>query len=324
MSAPDTAPGLAETRRPLIVAIRRGSQEDGPGIRTVVFFKGCPLRCVFCHNPETQEMGSELAFAEERCLRCGGCVRVCSQAAIDLSSPPRIDRSQCDLCGRCEEVCPTGAMQMLGKYWPVDRLAELLLRDMAFYRHSGGGVTLSGGECTLFPDYVELLLRKLRAHSIEVAIETCGFFHYPVFARQILPFVNLVFFDLKLADASESTRYLGQSNTTILKNLRTLLDDCKQKLGIRVQVRVPLIPGITDTRANLSGIVEPLRALGVRDVSLLPYNPLGLGTYRRLGRRAPDLPHTFTPPAREAEVVDTLRSILASRDSWAPCAAGLR
>jgi pyruvate formate lyase activating enzyme len=311
--------GVPETRRPLIVAIRRGSLEDGPGMRSVVFFKGCPLRCVFCHNPETQETGPELAFVEERCVHCASCAQACSQGAIDLSSPFRVDRSKCDLCGRCEDTCPASAMQIVGKYWSADRLVELLLRDVAFYRHSGGGVTLSGGECTLFPDYVQTLLRKLQSHSIHVTIETCGVFDYQVFAKQILPFVNLILFDMKLVDGAESKRYLGRSNTPILENLRSLLEECENEVGVRVQIRVPLIPGITDTRANMSGIVEILRDLGVRDLYVLSYNPLGLATYRRLGKRPPDLPQTFTPLEREAEAIGTLRSIIASRHCSAPC-----
>jgi len=301
-----------ESRRPLIVDIRRGSLEDGPGIRSVVFFKGCPLRCLFCHNPETQEVSPEIAFTEERCIHCESCVKVCPQAALDLSSAPRIDRDRCDLCGACENACPTSALRIVGKYWTVDSLVELLLRDESFYRHSGGGLTLSGGECTLFPDYVTTLLLELKALGVHIAIETSGWFDYEVFSGKILPFVDLIFFDLKLFDADQSRHYLGQSNERILENLRRLLADTRRASRVEVRPRLPLIPGITDTNSNLSGIVNHLHRLGASTLTLLPYNPLGLAAYGRLGKPAPDLPTSFTQPDREAELIDTVRSLIAA------------
>ncbi|MBI4876298.1 MAG: glycyl-radical enzyme activating protein, partial [Acidobacteria bacterium] len=262
-----------ETRRPLIVDVRRGSLEDGPGIRTVVFFKGCPLRCVFCHNPEAQEPGPELAFAAERCLHCGACAGVCRPAAIDLSSLSRIDRGRCDLCGRCAEVCTAGALRLIGRYWPVESLVDRLFRDAVFYRHSGGGVTFSGGECTMFPDYLEAVLRRLAGRGVHVALETSGFFDYGVFAAKILPYVQLVMFDVKLADSAASRRHLGQPNERIVENLGRLLGES----GVEVLPRVPLIPGVTDSRENLEAIVELLRRLGAATLAPLPYNPLGSG-----------------------------------------------
>lgn len=312
-----------ESRRPLIVDIRRGTLEDGPGIRSVVFFKGCPLRCVFCHNPETQEICPEIAFTEERCMHCGSCAKGCPQAALDLSSATRIDRGRCDLCGACEDACPTGALRIVGKYWPVDSLVEFLLRDEPFYRHSGGGVTLSGGECTLFPEYVGTLLQKLKALGVRVAIETSGWFDYEVFAKKILPFVDLIFFDLKLMDAGESRRYLGQSNEKILENLRRLLTEPRRPSRLEVRPRVPLIPGITDTHINLSRIVNRLCHLGPSTMSVLPYNPLGLAAYARLGKPAPRLPTSFTDSDREGELVNMVRSLIAAANSHATSSSKL-
>ena len=187
-----------ETRRPLIVDVKRGSLEDGPGIRTVVFFKGCALRYVFCHNPEAQESAPELAFVRERCLECGACARACPLGAIDLGSAARVDRVKCDLCGLCVEACPAGALRMIGRFWPADELVELLLRDAAFYRHSKGGVTFSGGECTMFPGYLEVVLQRLKERQVHVVLETSGWFDYDIFAEKILPYVDLVLFDVKL------------------------------------------------------------------------------------------------------------------------------
>ncbi len=296
--------------RPLIVDVRRASLDDGPGIRTVVFFKGCPLRCIFCHNPEAQDPGPELAFAAQRCLHCGACVRECPHNALDLQSPARVDRSRCDLCGRCAQVCPAAALRLIGAYWPPETLVKLVMRDFMFYRYSGGGVTFSGGECTIFPDYLQDVLRPLKRHGVHLAIETSGMFDYHAFREKLLPWLDLVLFDLKLMDRAASLRYLGQTNERILDNLRSLLKD----RAVEVSTRVPLIPGITDTTENLTAIVERLRQLGARDIQPLPYNPLGLGMYPQLGRAAPDLSSGFPRPERERETVKLLHDLVHALD----------
>lgn len=293
-----------ESRGPLIVDVRRASLDDGPGIRSVVFFKGCPLRCVFCHNPEAQEPGPEIAFARSRCLHCGACAAACPRTAIDLDSPSRIARARCDLCGRCAEVCPAGALRLIGRYWPVESLLDLLLRDVAFYRHSGGGVTFSGGECTMFPDYLSTALERLKARQVHTAVETSGSFDYETFRDRLLPYLDLILFDVKLADTAASVRYLGHSYQRAFENLRRLLAEG----GVEIHPRIPLIPGITDGEENLKAIVETLRSFGARDVELLPYNPLGLEMYSQLGRSVPDLPSRFPDPEREKEVVEMFRS----------------
>jgi pyruvate formate lyase activating enzyme len=294
------------TRGPFIVDVKRASLDDGPGIRTVVFFKGCPLRCVFCHNPEAQESEPELAFAAERCLQCGACANACPREAIDLGSPSRVDRARCDLCGRCAEACPAGALRLIGRYWPVESLVELLLRDAAFYRHSGGGVTFSGGECAMFPDYLHAVLRPLKPRQVHVAIETSGAFDYEIFREKLLPYVDLVLFDVKLMDGAASLRYLGQPNQRMIENLRRLLGEA----AVEVRPRVPLVPGITDGKENLKAIAETLRRLGAGDVQLLPYNPLGLAMYPQLGRPVPGLPSSFVKPEREQEIVEMFRGIV--------------
>jgi len=296
---------VTETRRPLIVDIRRGSLEDGPGIRSVVFFKGCPLRCAFCHNPEAQETGPELAFASERCIRCGACAAACPLGAIDLDSPARIDRGRCDLCGMCADACPGGALRLIGAWWPVEKLAQWLARDLPFYRHSGGGVTLSGGECTMFPDYIEALGRALQARGIHLALETSGYFDWDAFERQILPYLDLVLFDVKL---------LAGSNPAIRENLQRLLT----QPAVEVRPRIPLIPGVTDSRESLAAIVDCLCRLGAREVSLLPYNPLGLAMYARLGKPTPALPQSFMTPEAERRVVETFRALIRGQQGLMP------
>jgi pyruvate formate lyase activating enzyme len=294
---------------PLIVEIKRGSLEDGPGIRSVVFFKGCPLRCVFCHSPETQDPGVEIAFSDGPCLRCGRCVHACPAGAIDLRRPGRIDRVRCTLCGRCCEVCPGRALRRIGRYYRVENLMEILRRDLPFYRHSRGGVTLSGGECTLFPDYLEPLLQRLKEERIHVALQTCGCFDLGMFQRRILPYLDLVYYDVKFADSGLHCKYTGRPNERIIENLRCLLGEAPA----RIHPRIPLIPGVTATRRNLSALVRLLRAAGAGAVSLLPYNPMGMHMSECLGRARPNLPERFMTPEEEAQIRTLFQEILAGQ-----------
>ena len=291
---------------PLIADIKRHALEDGPGIRSVVFFKGCPLRCVFCHLPETQDSRPEILFSTHLCLESRECAEACPEDAIHFDSSERIDRSRCNRCGLCVDACPGGGLRLVGKSYSVEELTETLLRDLPFYRHSGGGVTLSGGECTLFPDYLEALLKSLKHRKIHVTLETCGHFEWKRFQRKVLPYLDLVYFDLKFADPKAHEKYAGTSNHLILENLRRLL----RIGGVEVHPRVPLIPGLTATYDNLSSIVSLLFGLGARDVRLLPYNPMGLATYAALGRPRPNLPEAFMTAEEEAQLQAMLRQIV--------------
>jgi pyruvate formate lyase activating enzyme len=297
-----------ETRRPLIVEVKRDSRDDGPGIRTVVFFKGCPLRCVFCQNPETQAAGPEVAFAAAYCVNCGACAAACGRGAIDLLDPARINRNWCDGCGDCAAACRSGAMRAIGTFWPVEQLAEFLRRDAPFYRHSGGGVTLSGGECTMFPDYLSRLLEQLRVQGIHVALETCGEFDYDVLAAKILPHVDLILFDLKVLGTERCERFLQHSDARILSNLRALL----AQNAVEVQPRVPLVPGVTSGRENLAEVIGFLGAAGARSVAPLPYNPLGLALYTNLGRPTPAVPCYFSSYQEEREALRLFHEIVAA------------
>jgi pyruvate formate lyase activating enzyme len=294
---------------PFIVEIKRDSHEDGPGIRSVVFFKGCPLRCVFCHSPETQDPKQEIVFSAGECTNCGDCADTCPQGAIELSRPGRIDRGKCLRCGQCAGVCPGDGLRLIGRYYPIEELMEILLRDLPFYRYSNGGVTLSGGECTMYPSYLETLLKSLKARRIHLVLETCGYFSYDVFRQKILPYIDLVYFDVKIAEPDIHQKYTGKSNRKILDNLRRLL---KERPSV-VCPRIPLIPGITATRENLSAIVELLCDAGAEDVTLLPYNPLGIEMAVKLGRTKASLPETFMTPDEEKEVVAMFQTILEER-----------
>ena len=295
--------------RPLIARIRRHSLEDGPGIRSVVFFKGCPLRCAFCQNPETQSPEPEVAFSSEACIHCGNCAEACPQGAVDLGDPQRIRRGICCRCGTCTEVCPGNGLRLVGRYYPVQELCDLLLRDSAFYRHSGGGVTLSGGECTLVDDYLHTLLQRLKKDRVHVAIETCGHFDYDLFRATILPYLDLVYYDIKIMDSKTHRRYTGVGNKRILDNFRRLL----QEESVTVRPRIPLVPGITATRENLSAIVDFLCRTGADTVSLLPYNPLGVQMSSRLGKPRTSMPETFMDTDTESGIIRCFQTIVQNK-----------
>jgi pyruvate formate lyase activating enzyme len=294
---------------PLVVDIKRDSLEDGPGIRSVVFFKGCPLRCTFCHGPETQDPKIDIAFSVRECPRCGRCAESCPQGAINLSHAKRINRDRCTRCGQCVSVCPGKALTTIGQYYPVDSLVEILMRDLPFYRHSGGGVTLSGGECTLYPNYLESLLENLKVRQVHIVLETCGYFNFEVFRRKILPYIDLIYYDVKIADAGMHRAYTGKANGKILGNLRRLL---LEKPAL-VHPRIPLIPGITATEENLSAIVSLLVEAGAESVSLLPYNPMGIEMALKLGGAKPHLPERFMSPDEEKGIHDMFQMVLEDK-----------
>ena len=295
--------------KPLIVDVKRHSLEDGPGIRSVVFFKGCPMRCVFCHNSETQEPEAEIVFSSSDCTRCGRCKGVCPSGAIDdLEYPGRIKRDKCTRCGTCTAACLGKGLSLIGKHYETDELAELLLRDITFYRHSGGGVTLSGGECTMYPDYVEALLKQLKANNIHVVLETAGFFDFEVFRKKILPYTDFIYYDIKLADSEAHLRYTGKSNRLILENLRRLVSE-----DVRLHPRIPLIPGITTGKDNLSDIVDLLCSAGADDVTLLPYNPMGMEMAVKVGRSVPSLPEVFMKEEEERAAYSALSEMIAKK-----------
>jgi pyruvate formate lyase activating enzyme len=300
------------TQYPLIVSIKRNSHEDGPGIRSVVFFKGCPLRCLFCHSPETQNPKAEIAFQPNQCIQCGDCAKACPEQAVDLNLAGRIHRDRCTLCGKCAEVCPGKGLRLIGRFYEIEELTEILLRDYPFYRHSGGGVTLSGGECTLYPNYLYALLNALKAQKIHLALETSGYFDFTTFRKKILPYLDLIYYDIKILDHKTHKQYTGRSNQRILDNFRQLL-----KVGVEVHARVPLVPGITATEENLSEIVDFLSKAGAEDITLLPYNPLGFDMAEQLGRPKPDLPERFMTPHEEKAIDTLVRTLLAERSQSA-------
>jgi pyruvate formate lyase activating enzyme len=204
-------------------------------------------------------------------------------------------------------VCPGQALRLVGTYYPVKDLVEILLQDSLLYRYSEGGVTLSGGECALYANYVGRLAKALKTESIHVTIETSGFFEYGRFAEQILPHVDLVYYDLKIADAAGHKLRTGRRNGRILGNFRRLMTERPES----VHPRIPLIPTITTTKENLSAIVRFLKECGAAKVSLLPYNPCGLEKYPRLGKPAPPLPRSFMAPEDEEAIFSMFGKLIS-------------
>jgi pyruvate formate lyase activating enzyme len=309
MISEDTSRCEERPERPLVVDIKRHSLEDGPGIRSVVFFKGCPLRCVFCHSPETQSPDPEIAFSPSDCIACGACAASCPQKVVDLDYNGRIHREGCDTCGACAGVCPGMGLRLIGKYHEAQALAEILMRDIAFYRHSGGGVTVSGGECTLYPEYLESLLRLLKAEKVHITVETSGYFDAATFCGKILPYTDLILYDVKIVDPVLHRQITGKDNLRIINNLRTLVGEKR----VEVHPRVPLVPGITATPENLSAVVDLLCDIGAESVTLLPYNPLGIAMYECLGRPKPVLPEHFMSPEEEREVRIMFKNLIAGK-----------
>ncbi len=264
-----------------ILHLQRLSTEDGPGIRTTVFFKGCPLRCTWCHNPESLSPGPQLQWLENRCIGCHTCLKVCPNGCLsDSGSSIVIDRQRCQGCGTCAGECPSNALELLGKRVGVEDLLAELVKDRAYYLPSGGGVTLSGGEPAYQPLFAEALLHHLKSAGIATALDTCGQCSPQVLER-LLPWIDLVLYDLKIVDSDLHHRHTGLENRLILENLARVIAS-----GKTVWVRTPLIPGVTDSPENIEGIGAFLRLNSNANLErweLCAFNNLCRDKYRRLG-----------------------------------------
>jgi pyruvate formate lyase activating enzyme len=267
-SAP-AAPGL-------VFNIMRFSLHDGPGIRTTVFLKGCPLRCWWCHNPESQLPEPEVIYHEERCIRCGDCVRACPEGALQLEQRVIDDRGLCQRCGECVNACSADVRELAVRWMSVPEVMTEVLKDQIFFDESGGGITISGGEPLAQPAFVEALLADCRARRIRIVLDTCGFAD-SILMRRVSEKVDLFLYDLKLMDSERHLRFTGAKNDLILRNLKMLAER-----GNAVIVRIPIIPGVNDDSDNMDALSGFLSSLHLRQIDLLPYHRIGSDKYHRL------------------------------------------
>ena len=262
----------------VIFDIARASYVDGPGIRTTVFFKGCNLKCAWCHNPESQSAKAQLLVYKNRCTGCGKCKQLCAHSL-----------ESCDFCERCISGCPNEARAIAGRSYTLQEVFCEIVKDKLFYETSGGGVTFSGGECMLSVDFLSEALKLCRENGIHTAVDTAGAVPYEAF-EQILPFTDLFLYDVKMFDPVKHKAYTGVDNKLIFDNLGALLDG-----GARVTVRIPVIAGVNDSEEEMHSIKAFLDLHGGAEVELLPYHSMGVHKYEALGREA----ISFAAPSEE-------------------------
>ncbi|NIQ06331.1 MAG: glycyl-radical enzyme activating protein [Candidatus Korarchaeota archaeon] len=264
-----------------IFDIKRFAIHDGSGIRTTVFLKGCPLHCWWCHNPEGLSPKKEVVYYEYKCMNCGNCIEACPHDAITATENGRkISQERCTSCGVCVEVCPTDALQMIGREISVEELMEEIEKDLLYYDTSGGGVTFSGGEPLMQPDFLMACLEACKEADIHTALDTSGYAPPEIF-DSVIGDVDLFLFDLKLLDDEQHRTYTGVSNKVIKRNLRSL---SAKGRGEDVILRFPVIPGITDTETNITALITFVSSLsGIHEIDLLPFHNVG-EKYERMRR----------------------------------------
>lgn len=297
-------------KNPLILDIKGNSLDDGPGIRSVVFFKGCPLSCVWCHNPESKKAGAEISFDPSECVGCDICLGLCPEKALSRKNPFFIDRDRCTLCFACVDECPSGALSRVGREMTVDEIVAAVTRDKPFFDTSGGGVTLSGGEPTLFPDFLARLLAALKAEGVHTLLETCGQFNWPSFADEILPLIDTIYYDIKLMDPKDHKKYCGVDNHNIIENFIRLNKRAASE-SFMLLPRTPLIPGITATTKNLTAIAGFLAEHHIKKAQLLPYNPLWPTKNKKIGIAGPKKPTKDPDNWMSREQIMAYQSIFA-------------
>lgn len=263
-----------------IFNIQKMSIHDGPGIRTTVFFKGCPLRCIWCSNPESQRAGKEIACFPMRCVDCGYCSTVCPKGIIEKQSPYKItNREECNLCEVCVRECCTNAKKSVGEEYTVDALLSEIMKDKSFYDSSSGGVTFSGGEPLMQHTFLLDILKACKANGVHTAIETTGYTKKEVLA-DIVANLDLIFMDVKHMNSDEHRKLTGVSNERILENLAFIAEHHEN-----IIVRIPVIPGLNNSDENISATADFVASHNIKKLELLPYHNLGEVKYEQLGMK---------------------------------------
>jgi pyruvate formate lyase activating enzyme len=290
-------------KKGIIFDVKRYAIHDGPGIRTTVFLKGCPLQCQWCQNPEGIESRPEILLRSKRCAEdCSACVSACPQGAISKNgSSVEFNTERCDFCRKCEDVCVYDALEVVGREVTVHEALEEIERDRVFFEESGGGITFSGGEPLMQLDFVQALLTKVKERNIHTTLDTSGYIDFADLER-INDQVDLFLYDIKIIDNEKHKKYTGVSNTIILENLQKL-----SKKGASVTVRIPLIPGINDDAQNVELFVEYMKTLkNIKHINILPYHKGGCEKYKNL--RKEDSLKTFQPPTNDR--IDEIKQLL--------------
>lgn len=263
-----------------IFNIQKFSIHDGPGIRTTVFFKGCPLQCIWCHNPESQNSGKEILYDKNKCTLCGSCIKTCQNNAIELKDNDlETNMDKCTFCSDCTVCCINSARQIAGKEYTVDEVMKEVLKDRVFYKNSKGGVTLSGGEPLIYASFVEELLMKLKKENIHTAVDTCGAVDYKVLER-VSEYTDLFLYDIKSMDEEKHILYTGVSNKNIINNLINL-----SKIHNNINLRLPIIEGINADENHIFEILKLIKNTNIKKINLLPYHDIAMHKYEKLGRK---------------------------------------
>jgi len=285
----------------IVTEIKRFATHDGPGIRTTIFVKGCPLSCKWCSNPETHKPYPEIYFIAEKCKECAECTKVCPEDAISMDKAHKIDRQKCTLCMLCVEACEYGALETVGREMTPEEVAEKIAEDYPFYANSGGGMTICGGEPLYYPDFTSRLLEICHEKNISTVLDTSGYAK-PEDVKRVIKHVDIALLDIKHMSPIKHKQWTGVSNELILKNAELMASRCN------VRVSLPLVSGINDSEENVKQTIEFTASLGIKYIDVIPLHKLGESKYQFLGLKSPFSNFRKVPDEQVDDVVKMIES----------------